>query len=69
MSYYSVVHRLVPRDSDKYSSLSANLISARMAMTPERYTLVWTNRIAPLWYCICGVWIFCFNDRHYEPYG
>ena len=38
MNYYSVVHRLVPRDSDKYSALSANLISARMAMTPERYT-------------------------------
>jgi len=38
MSHYSIVQRLVPRDSDKYSSLSANLISARMPMTPERYT-------------------------------
>ncbi|MEI7435108.1 MAG: type II secretion system F family protein, partial [Methanomicrobiales archaeon] len=37
MKYYPIVHRLVPRGSSKYSSLSANLISARMAMTPERY--------------------------------
>ncbi len=38
MNYYSVSHRLIPRDSEKYSRLSANLVSARMAMTPERYT-------------------------------
>jgi len=37
MNFYSVAHRLVPRDSEKYSRLSANLVSARMAMTPERY--------------------------------
>lgn len=38
MNYYSIVHRLVPRDSEKYATLSASLVSARMAMTPERYT-------------------------------
>ena len=37
MNYHSFVNRVVPRDSDKYLLLSANLISARMAMTPGRY--------------------------------
>jgi flagellar protein FlaJ len=37
MNYYSVVRWLLPRDSLKYSALSANLVSARMAITPERY--------------------------------
>jgi flagellar protein FlaJ len=50
MNHNSVVHRLVPRDSDKYSALSANLISARMAMTPERYT--WYGLLVSV---LCGV--------------
>ena len=50
MNHYSVVHRLVPRDSDKYSALSASLISARMAMTPERYT--WYGLLVSL---LCGI--------------
>ena len=49
MNSYSRCPRAGPRDSDKYSALSANLISARMAMTPERYTLY--GLLSPL----CGV--------------
>ncbi|MEI6293354.1 MAG: type II secretion system F family protein, partial [Methanomicrobiales archaeon] len=50
MNYQSVSHRLLPRDSEKYSALSANLVSARMAITPERY--VWYGLIISL---LCGV--------------
>jgi archaeal flagellar protein FlaJ len=50
MNYQSVSHWLLPRDSEKYSTLSANLVSARMAMTPERY--VWYGLIISL---LCGV--------------
>ncbi len=46
----SLVHRLMPRGSDKYLRLNNDLISARMALTPERYTRY--GLVASL---ICGV--------------
>jgi len=46
----SLVHRLMPRGSDKYLRLNNDLISARMALTPERYTGY--GLVASL---ICGV--------------
>ncbi len=56
MNYSSVSHRLLPRDSEKYSNLSANLVSARMAMTPERY--VWYGFVISL---LCGVMFAVFG--------
>jgi len=50
MNYYPIVHRFISRDSEKYSRLSASLISARMPVTPERYT--WYGLLLSL---LCGV--------------
>ena len=56
MNYHSVSHRLLPRDSEKYAKLSANLVSARMAMTPERY--VWYGLVVSL---LCGALFAVFG--------
>jgi archaeal flagellar protein FlaJ len=56
MNYSSISHRLLPRDSEKYSNLSSNLVSARMAMTPERY--IWYGLVVSL---ICGAIFAAFG--------